>query len=398
MDAILAGACGYLLKDASIQELMRGLEAAAVGESLISSHIAGKVLQHVRATTAGAGGGRDHPRRALRPRDPGAEADRERQGQRDDRRRAPHQPEDGQEPHLEHPDEAPDREPDPGRGLRRPSPGSSRWRGAREGLLRGTSASRARTSASSRSASASCPVSADISPGFAASAERSRARRRRSSLTRSLLERERVRVAARQRVLERRPRRQLGVRGQVEQRPDLGQDRGATIVQGHFDYPCCSRSGDMGRRAYLRREPRPMHCGGGRPAPRARLAGARRRPRPLAAPARPGARTSRTSIPRARRRWRSTFAPAPSSTRATSRSRSSPPRTRSCRSPTRRCRCSARATASTPRSSAAARSWATSGTATSGCAGSATRRSSRTIWRLSPPRSPPGGSAASTEP
>ena len=51
MDAILAGACGYLLKDASIQELMRGLEAAAVGESLISSHIAGKVLQHVRATT-----------------------------------------------------------------------------------------------------------------------------------------------------------------------------------------------------------------------------------------------------------------------------------------------------------------------------------------------------------
>ena len=52
MEAIFAGACGYLLKDASIQELMQGLEAAAVGESLISPHIAGKVLQHVRATTA----------------------------------------------------------------------------------------------------------------------------------------------------------------------------------------------------------------------------------------------------------------------------------------------------------------------------------------------------------
>jgi NarL family two-component system response regulator LiaR len=52
MDAILAGACGYLLKDASIQDLMRGLEAAALGESLISPHIAGKVLQHVRATTS----------------------------------------------------------------------------------------------------------------------------------------------------------------------------------------------------------------------------------------------------------------------------------------------------------------------------------------------------------
>ena len=50
-DAILAGACGYLLKDASIQELIRGIRAAAVGESLISPHIAAKVLQHVRATT-----------------------------------------------------------------------------------------------------------------------------------------------------------------------------------------------------------------------------------------------------------------------------------------------------------------------------------------------------------
>jgi len=52
MDAILAGACGYLLKDASIHDLMQGIHAAAAGESLISPHIAGKVLQHVRATTA----------------------------------------------------------------------------------------------------------------------------------------------------------------------------------------------------------------------------------------------------------------------------------------------------------------------------------------------------------
>jgi DNA-binding NarL/FixJ family response regulator len=51
MDAILAGACGYLLKDASIQELMRGINSAAIGESLISPHIAGKVLQRVRAAT-----------------------------------------------------------------------------------------------------------------------------------------------------------------------------------------------------------------------------------------------------------------------------------------------------------------------------------------------------------
>ena len=52
MDAILAGACGYLLKDASIQDLVTGIGAAARGESLISPHIAAKVLQRVRATSA----------------------------------------------------------------------------------------------------------------------------------------------------------------------------------------------------------------------------------------------------------------------------------------------------------------------------------------------------------
>jgi DNA-binding NarL/FixJ family response regulator len=51
LDAIMAGACGYLLKDASIQELLRGLRAAAIGESLISPHVASKVLQRVRAST-----------------------------------------------------------------------------------------------------------------------------------------------------------------------------------------------------------------------------------------------------------------------------------------------------------------------------------------------------------
>jgi DNA-binding NarL/FixJ family response regulator len=52
MDAILAGACGYLLKDSSIQDLMAGIEAASRGESLISPMIAAKVLQRVRATSA----------------------------------------------------------------------------------------------------------------------------------------------------------------------------------------------------------------------------------------------------------------------------------------------------------------------------------------------------------
>jgi len=56
LDAIVAGACGYLLKDASIQELIRGIQAAAIGESLISPHIASKVLQRLRATTADSSG------------------------------------------------------------------------------------------------------------------------------------------------------------------------------------------------------------------------------------------------------------------------------------------------------------------------------------------------------
>jgi DNA-binding NarL/FixJ family response regulator len=51
MDAVIAGACGYLLKDASIQDLLRGIAAASKGESLISPSIAAKVLQRVRASS-----------------------------------------------------------------------------------------------------------------------------------------------------------------------------------------------------------------------------------------------------------------------------------------------------------------------------------------------------------
>jgi DNA-binding NarL/FixJ family response regulator len=51
IDAILAGACGYLLKDSSIQDLMQGIRAASVGEALISPHIAAKVLQRLRAAS-----------------------------------------------------------------------------------------------------------------------------------------------------------------------------------------------------------------------------------------------------------------------------------------------------------------------------------------------------------
>jgi DNA-binding NarL/FixJ family response regulator len=51
MSAVMAGACGYLLKDASIEDLIAGIRAAAAGESLISPQIAAKLLQRLRATT-----------------------------------------------------------------------------------------------------------------------------------------------------------------------------------------------------------------------------------------------------------------------------------------------------------------------------------------------------------
>jgi DNA-binding NarL/FixJ family response regulator len=52
IDAILAGACGYLLKDSSIQDLIAGIRAASLGESLISPTIAAKVLQRLRASSS----------------------------------------------------------------------------------------------------------------------------------------------------------------------------------------------------------------------------------------------------------------------------------------------------------------------------------------------------------
>jgi DNA-binding NarL/FixJ family response regulator len=52
MDAVMAGACGYLLKDSSIQELIVGIRAAAEGESLISPQIAAKVLRRLRAQSS----------------------------------------------------------------------------------------------------------------------------------------------------------------------------------------------------------------------------------------------------------------------------------------------------------------------------------------------------------
>jgi DNA-binding NarL/FixJ family response regulator len=49
VDAVLAGACGYLLKDASLEEIVGSLRAAAGGASWASPHVAAVLFDRVRA-------------------------------------------------------------------------------------------------------------------------------------------------------------------------------------------------------------------------------------------------------------------------------------------------------------------------------------------------------------
>jgi len=48
MDAMMAGAAGYLLKDAAAEQVVGGIRAAARGESSISPRIASRLLAHLR--------------------------------------------------------------------------------------------------------------------------------------------------------------------------------------------------------------------------------------------------------------------------------------------------------------------------------------------------------------
>lgn len=50
LDAMLAGACGYQLKDAPAAELVRGVLAAALGQSMISPRIAAHLVNRLRDT------------------------------------------------------------------------------------------------------------------------------------------------------------------------------------------------------------------------------------------------------------------------------------------------------------------------------------------------------------
>ena len=56
-DAIEAGASGYLLKDASGDEIASGVRAAAAGEALISPRIAARLLERIRPAEGSQGPG-----------------------------------------------------------------------------------------------------------------------------------------------------------------------------------------------------------------------------------------------------------------------------------------------------------------------------------------------------
>jgi DNA-binding NarL/FixJ family response regulator len=49
-DAVLAGACGYLLKSATTQEIVSGIAAASRGDALLSPSVAARLLERVRET------------------------------------------------------------------------------------------------------------------------------------------------------------------------------------------------------------------------------------------------------------------------------------------------------------------------------------------------------------
>jgi two-component system NarL family response regulator len=52
IESVQAGACGYLLKDASIEEIAAGIRAAADGESLLSPEVTADLLERVREAPA----------------------------------------------------------------------------------------------------------------------------------------------------------------------------------------------------------------------------------------------------------------------------------------------------------------------------------------------------------
>ena len=67
LDALIAGACGYMLKDATIEEIAAGVRAAAEGQSFVSPRVAHHVLGRLRGQAGNdSGSGPDDTRLSAR--------------------------------------------------------------------------------------------------------------------------------------------------------------------------------------------------------------------------------------------------------------------------------------------------------------------------------------------
>jgi DNA-binding NarL/FixJ family response regulator len=71
LDAVRAGASGYLLKDAELCDIVEGIRAAAAGHSTIAARVAGHLLLSVRTHDAGSprGSSLQRPQLSARERD-----------------------------------------------------------------------------------------------------------------------------------------------------------------------------------------------------------------------------------------------------------------------------------------------------------------------------------------
>ena len=66
VEAILAGACGYMLKSAPPDELIGAVRATAAGESVISPQVAGGLLDRIRERDLPVTVGSEHAATAIR--------------------------------------------------------------------------------------------------------------------------------------------------------------------------------------------------------------------------------------------------------------------------------------------------------------------------------------------
>lgn len=55
LSALLAGACGFVLKDGPVEDVVAGIEAAAAGGAVLSQRLAQRLLRHVTERSSGGG-------------------------------------------------------------------------------------------------------------------------------------------------------------------------------------------------------------------------------------------------------------------------------------------------------------------------------------------------------